>query len=217
MSEQCIYRSLGQGNVFTGVCHSVHNGICMMSLPVWLLGPMFLLGGFSLTDTPLDRDPPRERPPWTETHQTEPLLRKRARGTYLTGMHLCDIYRPQWSWAKLMFLWVSVILLTGGVCHSACWDTQTPPHPHTPTPPWADTPSQEQTPPGTDIPPHLPPEQTPLRSRHPPGVDTVPGSRLQYTVNERPVHILLECILVLFRSLELIDYRYLFHFRNHPL
>ena len=38
-----------------------------------------------------------------------------------------------------------------------------------------------------------PPEQTP------PGADTPacpPGSRLQYTVNERPVRILLECILV---------------------
>ena len=27
------------------VCHSVHGGLCMMSLPVWLPGPMFLLGG----------------------------------------------------------------------------------------------------------------------------------------------------------------------------
>ena len=34
-------RSLGQGNVFTRVCHSVHKG----SLTVWLPGPMFLLGG----------------------------------------------------------------------------------------------------------------------------------------------------------------------------
>ena len=58
-----------------------------------------------------------------------------------------------------------------------------------PSPPTgADTP-REQTPP-------IPPEQTPLkqtppRSRHPP-----PGSRLRHTVNERPVRILLECILV---------------------
>ena len=40
-------RSLGQGNVFTRVCHSVHGGeggLCMMSLPVWLPGPMFLPG-----------------------------------------------------------------------------------------------------------------------------------------------------------------------------
>ena len=44
-----------------------------------------------------------------------------------------------------------------------------------------------------DIPPR---EQTPPGSRHPPGPDTRPGSRLQHTVNERPVRILLECILV---------------------
>ena len=43
-------RSLGQGNVFTRMCHSVHGGggLCMMSLPVWLPGPMFFLEGLSL-------------------------------------------------------------------------------------------------------------------------------------------------------------------------
>ena len=37
----------GQGNVFTRVCHSVHRegGLRMMSLPVWLPGLMFFLGG----------------------------------------------------------------------------------------------------------------------------------------------------------------------------
>ena len=87
------------------------------------------------------------------------------------------------------------------------------------TPPWsrhppgADNP-REQTPPlGADIPPSRhslrnrhPPEQIPPGSRHPPeqtppGKQTPPpGSRLQHTVNERPVRILLECILV-FKSL----------------
>ena len=39
-------RSLGLGNVFTHVCHSVHKmGLCMTSLSVWLCGPMFLPGG----------------------------------------------------------------------------------------------------------------------------------------------------------------------------
>ena len=36
------------GNVFTHICHSVRGGgggLIMMSLPVWLPGPMFLLGG----------------------------------------------------------------------------------------------------------------------------------------------------------------------------
>ena len=97
-----------------------------------------------------------------------------------------------------------------GVYLSACWNTnppreQTPPlgadtrHPpdQTPleqTPPWEQTP-WELTPPGAD-----PPDQTP-QSRHPPGADTPPeqtppGSRLQHTVYEWPVRILLECILV---------------------
>ena len=39
-------RSLGQGNVFIGVYSQTSGGgLCMMSLPVWLPGPMFLLGG----------------------------------------------------------------------------------------------------------------------------------------------------------------------------
>ena len=41
-------RSLGQGNVFTCVCHSVHGGLSRMSLPVWLPGPMFLSMGVSV-------------------------------------------------------------------------------------------------------------------------------------------------------------------------
>ena len=72
----------------------------------------------------------------------------------------------------------------GGVCLSTCWDT-----PQSGQPPGADT-SREQTPPG---------------SRHPPEVDTpqkqtAPGSRPpppeQTYGLERPVRILLECILV---------------------
>ena len=86
-----------------------------------------------------------------------------------------------------MFLLVSVILYTEGVCLSACWDTSSPwsmhhhplgstPQKHTPSPP-----RSTQTPPEAHIPQeaHIP-----------------PGSRLRHTVNERPVRILLECILV---------------------
>ena len=40
-------RSFGQGNVYTGVCLS-RGGLCMMSLPVWLPIPMFLIGGLCL-------------------------------------------------------------------------------------------------------------------------------------------------------------------------
>ena len=63
----------------------------------------------------------------------------------------------------------------GGVCLSACWDT-------TPSP-LEQTHPREQTPPPQS---RYPPKQTP-----PP-----PRSRHRHTVNERPVRILLECILV---------------------
>ena len=90
-------------------------------------------------------------------------------------------YRPQRSWGKVMFLHVSVILFTGGVCHTPPGQTpladtprQTPPlgrHPRA-DPPWADTPWQ--TPPRTDTP-----------------------SACWDTVNKRVVRILLECNLVI--------------------
>ena len=85
-------------------------------------------------------------------------------------------------------IFTGVCLSTGrgrGVCLSACWDI----------PPGADSPPREQTPPdqtpspGADAPPQTRPSP---QTRHPPP----PGSRLQHTVNERPVRILLECILV---------------------
>ena len=84
---------------------------------------------------------------------------------------------------------------------------RTPPGPG--RPPWtgrtppdqADTPWQGG-PPGPGKPPwtgRTPPDQadTPLAGRTPPDqADLPPGSRLQNTVYERPVHILLECFLV---------------------
>ena len=46
--------------------------------------------------------------------------------TYLCGSMITtgekNFYRPQRSWGKEMFLQASVILLTGGVCLSVCWD-----------------------------------------------------------------------------------------------
>ena len=111
-------------------------------------------------------------------------------------------YRPQRSWAKVMFLQASVILLTGGGVYTP--QDQTPPGADTPRtrPPRADTPPQSrhpqnQTPPPEQTPPWTrPPRVDPPREQTPP-----PGSTLQHTVNERPVRILLECILV-FRLLE---------------
>ena len=35
-------------------------------------------------------------------------------------------YRPQRSWGKVIFSQASVILFTGRVCLSACWDTLLP-------------------------------------------------------------------------------------------
>ena len=61
--------------------------------------------------------------------------------------------------------------------------------------------SPSQTPPRADTPL---PRQTPPGSRHPLGADTPQTrhpppkrSRLQHTVNERPLRILLECICIL--------------------
>ena len=72
--------------------------------------------------------------------------------------------------AKVIFLQRSVILFTGGVCLSACWDTA-PPSRH---------PSQSRHPPGPDTTPpeqtHTPPDQTFPGSRHPPEQTPPPGS-----------------------------------------
>ena len=71
-------------------------------------------------------------------------------------------------------IFTSVCLSTGGGCLPQCMLGYPPQAPRTRHPPW---------------------------SRHPPGAGTPPpGSRLQHTVNERPVRILLECILVVERS-----------------
>ena len=85
-----------------------------------------------------------------------------------------------------MFLHVCVILFTGGGLRVG-------------RPPLG----REEPPPGRAPPRSRPPQagRTPLGAdrpgrEDPPGADTSrPGSRLQHTVNERPVRILLECIL----------------------
>ena len=77
---------------------------------------------------------------------------------------------------KIMFLHVSVILSTGGGLQAGPPSRENPPSGQG-EPPWAGKPPQDQA---------DPPDQA----------DTPPGRRLQHTVNERPVRILLECILV---------------------
>ena len=91
-----------------------------------------------------------------------------------------------------MFLHMSVILLTGGGLRAG----RTPPAgrpPQSRHPPGADT---TPPPPGADPPPPRSRHPHPP-SRHPPEqTPPPPESRLQHTFNERPVRILLECILV---------------------
>ena len=110
---------------------------------------------------------------------------------YMQSFSVIDCYRPQRSWAKVMFLQASVILLTGG-CLPQCMLGYTPPKSRQPPKsrhPQSRHPSKSRHPPETDTPPG---------SRHPPQEQTPPSrSRLRHTVNERPVRILLECILVI--------------------
>ena len=94
-------------------------------------------------------------------------------------------------WGSVIFLHLSVILFTAGVCLSACWDTHPPGSRH----PWSRHPPPRSR--------HPPWEQTPLeqtpspRSRHPPmGADPPAQCMLGDTVNKRAVCILLECNLV---------------------
>ena len=89
--------------------------------------------------------------------------------------------------AKVIFLHLFVILFTG----EGVWppDQKTPPGPDPPEtrpPPRPDPPGPDPPRDQTPLGPDPPGDQTPSRS-----------SRLWNTVNVRPVHILLECILVL--------------------
>ena len=106
----------------------------------------------------------------------------------LTTVLKKDYYRPQRSWAKVIFSQACVknsVHRGGGGCLPQCILGYTPRTRH---PPWAQTP----------LPPQSRHPLQPAEQTLPPGADTPPppGSRLQHTVNERPVRILLECILI---------------------
>ena len=133
-----------------------------------------------------------------------------------------------------MFLQVSVCP-QGGVCLSACWDTRPPRTRQTTNPPdQADPPGPcrhpppwtRQTSPGPGRQPldhaHTPrtsrqtpqPGRAPRPGRPPRTRQTPPlgpagrpllGSRVQHTVYERPVRILLECILVTIFNFSIIN------------
>ena len=87
-------------------------------------------------------------------------------------------------WPRLCFYSCLWFCPRGGVCPIACWVI--PPRPKSRHPP-----DQKQTPPQTKSRHPRDQKQTPpgTKSRHPPP--------LRHTVNEWPVRILLECILVL--------------------
>ena len=126
-------------------------------------------------------------------------------------------YRPQRSCGQGYVFTRVCDSVHRGVCLSACWDAPPrskppsggdPPGGDTPpleeTPPGGDTPALEETPPGGDTPPGAdPPGADPPSGGDPPGGDTSPAGDTPleetppwHTVNERPVRILLECILV---------------------
>ena len=92
--------------------------------------------------------------------------------------------------AKVIFLHLSVILFTGGSLPQCKLGSPL----GADTPPWSRHPPREDTHPWEQTPlEQTPPwEQTPP----PPGADSPLASKLRHTVNERPVRILLECILV---------------------
>ena len=90
-----------------------------------------------------------------------------------------------------MFLQVCVCPQGGGGCLPQCMLGC-----HTPPPGWRNPPRWRA--PRWRNPPDggTPPDGEPPGWRTPPDGELPPGSRLQHTVYERPVHILLECILV---------------------
>ena len=112
--------------------------------------------------------------------------------------------------AKVIFLHLSVIhsvhrgggilLAWGGFsCHPTppAWRTPGADTPPEQTPPGMENPP-DQTPPGMENPPEQTPPPCPPDGEPPPTPDTPPGSRPRHTIYDRPVRILLECILVFF-------------------
>ena len=108
--------------------------------------------------------------------------------------------------AKVMFLQLSIILFTGGVCLSAYWDTYPPPQEQTPhgadtpppeqqTTPWSRLP-QSRHPAWSRHPRSRPPQSRHPPSRHPPEQTPPVQCMLGDTGNKRAIRILLECILV---------------------
>ena len=172
---------------FAGVCDSVHGGggasvplhagihPQQVHLPPGTPPPRYTP---RQVHTPLAGTPPNRYTPWCSVCWD--MVKK---GAVRIPLECNLITSCNEVVAKVIFLLVSVILLTGGVCLSACWDTtlgaDTPPqadtprsrHPPEQTPPREDPPEQtpQSRPPWEQTPPREqthPLEQTPPRSRH---------------------------------------------------
>ena len=104
--------------------------------------------------------------------------------------------------AKVMFLQVCVCPQGGRV--SASVHAGMPYPPRWRTPPRDGEPPRWRTPPMENPPNGEPPGWRTPRMENPPDGEPPPGSRLQHTVYERPVRILLECILVYILCLQFI-------------
>ena len=105
-------------------------------------------------------------------------------------------YRPQRSWAKVIFSQVSVCPRRGSASvHAGIYPPGTRPPPLRDQIPPETRPPRHQTPPPAPDPPAPRPDPPPDQT--PPDPTTPQGRILQHTVNKRPVRILLECILVL--------------------
>ena len=95
-------------------------------------------------------------------------------------------YRPQRSCGQgYVFTCICDSVHRGGICLSACWDTTPLPR----RPPCQGHPPAKETPCQVD-----PSAKDPPRRRHTPSAKETPAPR--HMVNERPVRILLECIIV---------------------
>ena len=105
---------------------------------------------------------------WLQWKETDLRLNKRY--CYWRFLVFQSNYRPERSWAKVIFSEACVknsVHGGGGVCLSACWDT----------PPWEQTPPQEHMPPRSRHPPW---------SRNPPGADTPPGAYTPWSRHPHP-------------------------------
>ena len=117
-------------------------------------------------------------------------------------------YRLLTKFAKVMFLHLSVILFTGGVCLSACWDSRPPGSRHPPRnrhhPPGADNPPWEQTPPPSTV--HAGRYGQQSGGTHPTGMDTCLDRKIRAVMMSSLLNrISLVIIVITFETVKNVD------------